>query len=145
MLPEHNPVFLARSKSLSKVQRVVEGYVQEWLGRLGLETWRGVVDYNATYSEKGPEILAMIQPQWEYQQYFLNIYLPTLTHKDPDEMEFLVVHELVHCLVNPMSRLGRKPHREELAVTQIAKALLRTKYNAFVPSLPRKKAVKPKK
>lgn len=139
MLPEHNPIFEKRSKAFTHAQRELDSFVKEWLPRMGLETWRGTVDYTGSISSRGEDILALVIPQWEYQQYHMTFFLPKWVDKTPEEMEFGVVHELSHCLMNSLSRNGRKPEREELAVTLVTKALIRSKYDGFEAGLKKKK------
>jgi hypothetical protein len=107
----------------------IESYIKEWKQLLGLNEWRIEANYKTLASEKGPDCEAMINPSWEYQSAVLTVYLPTIFDSTDRELEYIIVHELVHCLVQPMVVEGETRTCDvENVVVSTSKAFLRVKY-----------------
>lgn len=101
-----------------------------WIERLGLGWWDIEVHY---YDEPGEIVRlfrqvddggivpAFVDANWMYATAKISVNLPAFADMEPDAIERIVVHELMHILVNEM-REGEL-HHEERVVTQLTKAI----------------------
>jgi hypothetical protein len=64
--------------------------------------------------------------QWQYREATINVYLPAIAHFSDPEIEELLVHEMVHILVNSLESLvgDRHVNLRELSVENVARALI---------------------
>lgn len=53
---------------------------------------------------------------------YITLYLPCLKDLSPQRLEEIVIHELVHILINEMRDYHKDPDHEERVVTGIQKA-----------------------
>ncbi len=65
---------------------------------------------------------------WQYRQARINVYLPTVANHVDADLRAVLMHELVHVLINPMESLTKEKHTAqcELAVENVTRALLKT-------------------
>lgn len=118
--------FVALQKKYAKMYKHLNKLVDEWMKDLGLEHWSITTDYVTSGHDFAA---AQIQPQWEYQSAHLKFFMPNISTCGPRELEYALIHELCHCLVNPMSRPHNKwTKREEIVVTKLSKAFISLKY-----------------
>lgn len=114
-------------------QERVKAAFSKWVERLGLAWWRVDVCY---YDDPG-EILRRFKPEfedrivaarviadWRYAEASIEVNLPAFAGKTDEEIERIVVHELVHILVNEMHE--NETHHEERVVTTLTKAIFWT-------------------
>jgi len=116
-------------------KRVIKKYIHQWMNMLGLGWWNVTVNYYddpATIiqlfasAESDGIVIAKVSADWKYGSATLSINLPAFEGRTEDDIERIVVHELVHILVNEM-REG-EIHHEERVVTGLTKAFLWTRY-----------------
>lgn len=69
---------------------------------------------NGQYS---PRCAATCTASWEYRQAQITFNMPLLAAKKEEEIEEIIVHEMVHVLVNEMREKGIK--HEERVVTEL--------------------------
>jgi hypothetical protein len=104
--------------------------MDEWIKTLGLDYWSIETSYLARKCEHSENTRAEVSCSWEYRNAVVTFYLGASVEDSPDEREYSLVHELCHCLVNPMSRGANKTHHrknEESVVTDLACAFIRLK------------------
>lgn len=101
-----------------------------WITRLGLAWWSIEVHYYDDPGEivrlfrqidSGGVVPAFVDANWMYAEAKISINLPAFDDMTPEKIERIVVHELMHILVNEM-REGEL-HHEERVVTQLTKAI----------------------
>lgn len=113
-------------------EKRIAKYIKKWVPLLGLQQWRLEVNYVETYRADDPNTEADTSATWQYLKAVLRFYLPCFVHFDDDYVEAVVVHELVHVLVNPMESTcpEDKTDQRERAVEEITQALLRVALTA---------------
>ncbi len=101
-----------------------------WIERLGLGWWDIQIHYYDNPGEivrlfrqvdNGGIVPAFVDANGMYGAAKISVNLPAFEGMEPDEIERIVVHELMHILVNEM-REGEL-HHEERVVTQLTKAI----------------------
>jgi len=98
----------------------IDKYMDEWV-RLLLPGWC----VTAELREGDPGHSAESITRWEYMQAHVIFYPDTFDEVTNPNIESLVVHELVHAMLD---QLGIKPSKnEERVVTMIETALMRVK------------------
>jgi hypothetical protein len=111
-----------------QAQRFVAAKLQLWQQRMNLTPWSIRADLVRTSALK-PKTLGGIR--WDSSTMTANIdVMSTYDYKLPfeamlDDMEFTVVHELVHLQLSSLPRSEASRTAEEHAVNEIASALLK--------------------
>lgn len=95
----------------------IEAYSRDWRPILGLQDWRIIIHYDERCKEKFGYCIA--QPCYEEAVIGLKLSNIRKLLIEDDDLEELVLHELVHCVIWKTS---------ERAVTQMTRALLRARY-----------------
>jgi hypothetical protein len=108
--------------------------IDRWLTPLGLRWW----EVNIVWVDKAQEIVdtfevmsngdivaAKVHADWKYGVAHVYINLPAFKELKRWKVERIIVHELVHILVNEMREEGID--HEERVVTGLAKAFIWTK------------------
>ena len=123
-----------KSRSVSKVERaraLVEASLKKWLKPLGLLWWDVQVHFyddpadivNVFKCDEDQVIVvARTYVTWQYATANLHFNLIALVGMSDDKVERIVVHELVHILINEMNE--QEQHHEERVVTGLTKAFL---------------------
>jgi len=115
-------------------RKKIKKYLKKWITPLGLGWWKIDIFYiddpatilNEFKTGDGEGIVrATVKPQWEYGVASINFNLPAFNNLDDDEIERVVIHELVHILVNEMRE--SEMHHEERVVTGLTKAFMWTR------------------
>lgn len=113
-------------------KKFIKKCFDRWTYRLGLRWW----EVNITYYSEPDEIVhrfrtdgdkvcvAFTDVDWIYSRAYIHVNLPRLMDQDEGEIERIVVHELMHVLVNEMRE--DEMHHEERVVTQLTKAIFWT-------------------
>jgi hypothetical protein len=127
------------SKSKKTIQRVRESF-NKWRQTLGLNQWtinihhyydpEKVVDVFGT--EGNIIVVAKTNVEWTYGIAEIQVNILALNDKTDEEIDRIVVHELMHVLVNEM-REGEL-HHEERVVTQLTNAIFWTLDNMLAKS-----------
>lgn len=127
-----------RSKKIEKFQNLLDSYLDYWIPVLGLDSWSRITSYFNIETRPSSGTLGDAAVNWQYTEADITIYLAEIVDGDfpEDRLEYVVVHELCHCLVNEMrdensdeKHLNKYliPH-EERVVSNLAMAFLRLKY-----------------
>lgn len=109
-------------------ERVMEVF-ERWRYPLGLNMWRLHMRWNRLDKPAGDGILARVAgeatPDWRYLEATVEWYLPVLEDMDDEELEYVVLHELTHVVLNEMRESAGEGgiDHEERVVTQVAKVL----------------------
>lgn len=109
------------------MKELIRAALEKWIYRLGLRWWTIQVHWHKgkaakKYFRAKPDetILARTFSDWRYADASIHINLPAWRGMTGEEIERVVVHELVHVLVNEMRE--NEPHHEERVVTGLTKA-----------------------
>lgn len=116
------------TKELQATQKCVSLLLDEWIGIMGLSNWKIDVEYFPEHRHEAPGTDAMVNPSWEYKFANMRVYLPRFMHLSKKSTEYIIIHELCHCLINPVCPKHSK--LEELVVTEMTQAFMRLKYQA---------------
>jgi len=106
--------------------------LEKHIGRR-VEFWRGTMDlgfiavHNFFSDEEVPQT-AEVLTNWEYREAAIIWYRSNCENLSPAEIDEVVVHELSHVLVAPMSdHLPNKHHKlEEFVVESISRAIIKS-------------------
>jgi hypothetical protein len=74
----------------------------------------------------GARTLAEIHPDWCYETATLIVYVPMFVDMDDDEIAGVLIHEMGHYWLNPISRYGSSKEYDQLeekVCTEIARAI----------------------
>lgn len=124
-LPHTGPLTAEEREALA--QNFVKEKLQFWQKRLNLEKWNIGVQLVRNTSLK-PKTLGNIHWDADTKQAVISV-LSTYDYKLPlqemlDDMEFTVVHELVHLQLSSLPRSEASRSAEEHAVNEITQALV---------------------
>jgi hypothetical protein len=122
------PFFEKFGSDLQKLRNYIETLLAKWRPLLGLDQWDIGVDYHADGCARSPGVLADASVDWKYKHGHINFYLPKLLEEKPDQVEYIVLHELMHFMVNQMrggKRRRKDAPNEERVVTELGRAFLR--------------------
>jgi hypothetical protein len=115
-----------------KHKKLLKRAVKVWTHRLGLRWWH--VTFVLTSNKKlikdvlrtgkGKSILGRTYADWKYRTATIYINVPALKGRTERFIEQLIVHELMHVLINEM-REG-EIHHEERVATSLTEAIFWT-------------------
>lgn len=114
---------------LQTTRTKVEKLFGKWMTPLYLRNWQRIhVVYNYEPKTNSPDCAADCDVKWEYMSAVINVYLPVLLDQTDDQLEYTVVHELAHLLVNQLRDMSNARELdfkyEEFVVTRLAMALI---------------------
>lgn len=111
----------AHDAAWERVCRIFE----EWTERLEM-SWLTLTLVRSDAVHEEESTYADTNAQWQYRQAQIRVFLPMLVALTDGQIEAIIVHELVHVLVNPMASLLKDKDSKlaELAVENVAQALL---------------------
>ncbi len=105
------------------VKKEIRRYLSDWKYRLLLEDWNIIVQWHREMiPDHDKNAGGVITPDWRYMEATLHLNLGKMKLLTKQERERMVVHELLHCLTNPLKRTGAD--QEELLVTRLALILV---------------------
>jgi len=120
-------------KEFNKLKSKIHKIIDKWSPMLGLKWWTVKIYYervNCTdisrhddgYSRAG----AQTHVQYPYKTAQIYFYLPDLKSLGKQELENLVIHELIHILVNEMRFFNEGIDHEERVVSDLTSAFIWT-------------------
>lgn len=117
-------------ESLQKVSDTLKRYVGKWVPILGLDSWELTVDYVlAPSNDCIVDQAGRACVRWKYKEAEVSFYLSSITEVDEARLEYIVVHELCHVLLNQMRGVMNWDHNdmanEERVVTETARSFIR--------------------
>ena len=116
------------------MKKKIENYFHKWAQPLGLLWWEITITYFDDPGEVvrmfrdpggGNIIPAIVNADWKYGTASISINVPAFKGMKNRQIEKIIVHELVHVLVNEMREDGIE--HEERVVTGLAKAFMWTR------------------
>lgn len=118
-----------------------QSVLEQWTPALGLDRWRKLVlrytdDTESIMADNGDLGVASCAARWQYLEAEITVCLPHVARMDDAELEYHLVHELCHALVNEMSNDDEEDH-EERVVTELAMAFMSVRNAAVDGRLPR--------
>lgn len=110
----------ADKKTKKRIRRVLK----KWLRPLGLLWWNVKISYVDTLGigDRGSEVGARTYVDWRYAMAHIEFSLSTCRSVSDSDLDTMVLHELVHILVNEMQGDDSDHDHEERVVTTLAKA-----------------------
>lgn len=141
------PEFTANMETLvTKMQRIRDQwgfFMRKWKWLVTDSGWQVTTLYHGSLDDmqenvgSSPSTLATSSPNWEYLNATINVNLRKLAdislEEVEEEIEYWVVHELVHCLLSGVARDPDAPNAlmVEQAVTNTARGLVKaSKFNS---------------
>lgn len=70
---------------------------------MGLKWFKIQVTWDRSYCEVPATAAITGMERWKYREYDITYFLPKLSEMTDEEVEGIVVHELCHCLLAPMT------------------------------------------
>jgi len=112
----------------SKKEKLFTRLAQEWIERTWLGWWKidvvfyGRKEYCKLMKGLDRYSVALCSTQWEYMQARLSVNSYALKNCSKDEIEYVVVHELMHVFLNEAREKGIE--HEERVATFLAKSFI---------------------
>jgi hypothetical protein len=75
----------------------------KWREILGMRSYRFDINYDRSYCTDGAGIATEVKCSWQYKTILVTFYLPVMDGMADDEVEGVIVHELSHVLIHPVS------------------------------------------
>lgn len=109
---------------IKRVKKLAEKSFRFWVHWLGLGFWDVKMGFSKEKVDMGNGNFrgGLCEVSWEYLSAYITIYPKAIKHLDEGEIEKVVLHELMHVLVNEMREDGQL--HEERVATQLEKAFL---------------------
>ena len=125
---EKGSEFKGLEKQFRKVVHKIQKDLDYWLEKLYIEHWDIQVCYVPAYCHSDRAIRARAKCQWEYRNGTIEFFLVPLADCTRRELEGVVLHELVHFIVDPVVTKKTDSKCCECVVVDITNALMNTKY-----------------
>ena len=116
-----------KKKEYKRARKRFDRIALEWAERLGLKWW----SLNFLHHRKTPKKFKRTDghqtgvstiARWQYLEAYFEVNTPAIARMSDSELEELVVHEMMHVLVNEMREKGRK--HEERVCSRLTQAFL---------------------
>ena len=116
-----------RDLEFNRVKAKLKHMSLHWIWTLGLKRWHriDIVYHRSDPNPKeadGYACPAWVNVKWEYQIATVNFDVSQLLESSDEELEYIVIHELCHVLVNEMRCQDGARQHEERVVTGLAQA-----------------------
>jgi hypothetical protein len=91
-------------KNLEKYRRQALKFLSKWIKILGLDRCQLTIEFSdeAKMSEDGMHLVAETSASWQYNSAMIVFHVANFDKLKPNRLEMVVIHELVHILVNEM-------------------------------------------
>jgi len=97
--------------------------IEKWKPRLWLDEWTLHIDHERDVRKENHGLAALTcEPRWQYMEATISVVHEAWWACEPEIREREVVHELLHCLLSPIGRIGTK--QEELTVCRLSRAFM---------------------
>lgn len=107
-------------------QRVLQ-QTDWWIPAIGLRWWKVHLEWlrEEKDSDRGPgAVAAECDADWRYCEATIRWFLPAIAAADDEELEYIVVHELMHIFLNEMRQAEDLQAHEERVATHLANGFL---------------------
>ena len=116
-----------KAKKAAALRARCQALFDAWIAATGLGYWDITINYIDDTSEftkpNGNQVAMRTYVMWQYLDIRIDVCLPHIKHMDDDQLEYVIVHELCHALVNELRENDADGKHEERVVTHLAKAL----------------------
>lgn len=101
------------------------GKLKKWKNILGLWAWEMQVEFDRVgESFDNIGITARCFADWKYQNLTIIWNIPAVANLDDAGLEYAMVHELTHALIDPLAPADEEDNIDEFVATTVAKAIL---------------------
>jgi enoyl reductase-like protein len=109
----------------------IERAAEKWVKVLGIEHLSILHKRLDSADVDDADAVAFTRTTWQYESASIHWHVPKVCCYTDDELDWVMVHELCHVLLDPMEQYVKDVHLKdrEFAVTRVAKAVL-SAYNA---------------
>jgi len=107
--PERAAALAKQAKTRDKVAALIK----RWIGDLWLGQWEIDVTYEWNGVRGKEAVYARCHADWRYMHARITCDLPLMADLSDEDLEEVVVHELLHAVVNEMRSKGL-PHEERV-------------------------------
>ena len=107
-----------------KTTKLIRKIFKWWATYLGVMRYEFDLLYcSSSEWDQGKDCIAYINTDWKYQEASIYFNMQKMRERSAEQIEYTIVHELCHLLVNEMQNYKRVDH-EERVVTDLAKAFI---------------------
>ena len=85
-----------------KLRNKIRKMFHKWQQPMGMRMFEVNLTWDRSYHPKGYAATTEMS-RWLYHSYDITFYMPTLAEMDDEHLENVVIHELTHCLLAPLS------------------------------------------
>lgn len=85
-------------------RKEVINHINKWRPKLFLHQW----DFEVIYHNNPEEVCAKIEMKPEYKNAYISIRNDVFKDLDKEEIEEMIVHELCHCIIQPIIELAAR-------------------------------------
>lgn len=104
-------------------ERRIRAFFKKWRDRLWLHEWHvDLLYFNGPISEEHFSACAVTDVRWEYRDATIKWNLEAVATLSDEKLEWVLVHEAMHILVNEMRESGIK--HEERVCSSLATIIL---------------------
>lgn len=100
----------------------VEGLITLWKPFFGIENWRVNIHFYRGAIPGNEDAAGCCHSLWEYLDATLEFNLAELAENDDEQLESVVVHELLHIIVDELKTKKGSPER---VVSHLSRILMR--------------------
>lgn len=111
-------------KEFMALKARIEKAIQQWKPIVGWFRITSVFDRTTGNAECESVQAAKADTQWAYKETCITWRMPNLLTMNDDDLEFTILHELCHALINEMRDYDKDSGHEERVVTDVAHALI---------------------
>lgn len=132
----HEEHWTAYGEKLTVTKTRIKKFLDIYIPILGLQDWEICCEYCPCPPEEDMHHAgADCKVQWDYKTATIRWVMSALTENSEDQIEYVVVHEMCHILVNQMRDVWVNKgdaavfciRHEERVVTELAKSFLRAR------------------
>ncbi len=100
----------------------------DWEYKLGLGDWSIQVDIVKNIDDEiSDDVAGKCWPKWQYKNAYIQLKRRRMIDMTEKEIEPIIIHELLHCIVVEMRSYGLDPDHEERVITNLTNAFRWTK------------------
>ena len=89
-------------KAYNEHKARIQKLLTRWVTPMGLNWFKVDVTWDRSYAKDGSAAITDMS-NWKYRDFGITFYMPTCADMNDEELEKLVVHELCHVLLAPIS------------------------------------------
>lgn len=117
-----------KDKEYAKQKKRVEALIKAWSPALHPPSWTLTYNWYSAQSDMPADVQdaqMFCRSHWQYLTAVIGICCDGLQDKTDDQVEFMLVHEYMHCYAVVMRPKPRADKCEELACSLLAAAFIR--------------------